>query len=38
LQHPNIVQIFEVGEHVGLPFFSLEYCEGGMSAASSLAI
>jgi serine/threonine-protein kinase len=29
LQHPNIVQIFEVGEHDGLPFFSLEYVPGG---------
>jgi hypothetical protein len=29
LQHPNIVQIFEVGERDGLPFFSLEYCSGG---------
>src|SRR5262249_35286035 len=29
LQHPNIVQIFEVGEHDGLPFFSLEFCVGG---------
>ncbi len=29
LQHPNIVQIFEVGESDGLPFFSLEYVEGG---------
>ena len=29
LQHPNIVQIHEVGEHDGLPFFSLEYCGGG---------
>jgi len=28
LQHPNIVQIFEVGEHEGLPFFSLEYVNG----------
>lgn len=29
LQHPNIVQIHEVGEHGNLPFFSLEYIEGG---------
>jgi hypothetical protein len=29
LQHPNIVQVFEVGEHQGKPFFSLEYCSGG---------
>jgi WD40 repeat protein len=29
LQHTNIVQIFEVGEHDGLPYFSLEFCGGG---------
>lgn len=29
VQHPNIVQIYEVGEQNGLPFFSLEYCSGG---------
>jgi len=28
LQHPNIVQIYEVGEDHGHPFFSLEYVEG----------
>ena len=29
LHHPNIVQIFEVGETVGGPFLALEYAEGG---------
>jgi tetratricopeptide (TPR) repeat protein len=29
LQHPNIVQIYEVGERGGLPYFSLEYVDGG---------
>jgi tetratricopeptide (TPR) repeat protein/serine/threonine protein kinase len=29
LRHPNIVQVYEVGEHNGLPFFSLEFVEGG---------
>ncbi|HEX5273197.1 MAG TPA: serine/threonine-protein kinase, partial [Gemmataceae bacterium] len=29
LLHPNIVQIYEVGEHGGLPYFSLEFCGGG---------
>jgi serine/threonine protein kinase len=28
LQHPNIVQIHEIGEAEGLPFISLEYVEG----------
>jgi eukaryotic-like serine/threonine-protein kinase len=32
LQHPTIVQVFEVGEHDALPFFSLEYCAGGSLA------
>ena len=31
-QHPNIVQIHKVGQHNGLPFFSLEYCGGGSLA------
>ncbi|MCE9530139.1 MAG: serine/threonine-protein kinase [Planctomycetes bacterium] len=29
LDHPNIVQIHEVGEYQDLPFFSLEFCGGG---------
>jgi serine/threonine-protein kinase len=29
LQHPNVVQVYEVGEHDGLPFISLEYCPCG---------
>ncbi len=32
LQHPNIVQIYEVGEWEGRPFLALEYVEGGSLA------
>jgi eukaryotic-like serine/threonine-protein kinase len=32
LQHPNIVQVFEVGQRDGLPFFSLEFVDGGSLA------
>ncbi|HEY2784764.1 MAG TPA: protein kinase [Fimbriiglobus sp.] len=33
LQHPNIIQIFEVGEHGGLPYVALEFAAGGSLAA-----
>jgi DNA invertase Pin-like site-specific DNA recombinase len=29
LQHPNIVQVFEVGEAEGTPYLALEFLEGG---------
>jgi tRNA A-37 threonylcarbamoyl transferase component Bud32/uncharacterized protein (DUF433 family) len=36
LQHPGIVQVFEVGEHDGHSFLALEFVEGG-SLASRLS-
>src|SRR5262249_17746634 len=32
LQHPNIVQVFETGEHGGRPWLALEYVNGGTLA------
>jgi tetratricopeptide (TPR) repeat protein/predicted Ser/Thr protein kinase len=33
LQHPNVVQVHEVGEHDGLPFLCLELVDGGSLAS-----
>jgi WD40 repeat protein/serine/threonine protein kinase len=32
LQHPNIVQIHEIGDYRGLPFLALEFVDGGSLA------
>jgi WD40 repeat protein len=32
LQHPGIVQVFEIGQHDGQPYFALEYVDGGSLA------
>ena len=37
LNHAGILQIYEVGEHQGLPYFSLEFCAGGSGVPPSRA-
>jgi WD40 repeat protein len=32
LQHPHIVQLFDFGQHQGLPYFTLEFVSGGSLA------
>jgi hypothetical protein len=33
LRHPGVVQVYDFGDHEGLPYMALEYCEGGSLAA-----
>jgi serine/threonine protein kinase len=36
LKHPNVIPIYTIGEHLGRPFYALEYADGG-SLAQRLA-
>src|SRR5262249_57404347 len=33
VQHPNIVQVYEIGSYEGRPFLALEWVEGGSLAS-----
>ena len=36
INHPNVVQIYSVGEHDGAPFFAMELLEGSIADAARL--
>jgi WD40 repeat protein len=38
LQHPNIVQVYEVSSHAGLSYLALEYVDGGSLAKKTAGI
>src|SRR5262249_4715025 len=38
LEHPNIIQIYDVGEVAGRPFFSMQYAAGGSLAGRVQAL
>src|SRR5262249_8643687 len=38
LCHPHLVQVHDVGDHDGLPYFTMEYVEGGSLAQKLLGI
>jgi serine/threonine-protein kinase len=37
LRHPNVVQIYDVGDSDGLPYFTMEFVDGGSLAAKLAA-
>ena len=38
INHPNVVQIYSVGEHEGAPFFAMELLEGSIADAARLKL